>query len=98
MVVKGRGVEANPAFAPQSVMMRKRQDTHFYGRADAEKYAELGLGAPGLDLGDVPQFGEASTGHPFGDKKIALLIEGGVMRVDEFSWQPFVFVSQPAEA
>ena len=76
----------------------QKRDTHFYGRADAEKYAELGLGAPGSGLGDVAQFREASAGHPFGDKKIALLIEGGVMRVDEFSWQPFVFVGQTAEA
>jgi hypothetical protein len=50
----------------------KKRDTHFYGRAVVEKSAELGLGAPGLDLGDVPQFGEASAGHPFCDKKIAL--------------------------
>ena len=66
--------------------LAQKRDTHFYGRADAEKYAELGLSAPGSGLGDVPQCGEASAGYPFGDKKIALLIEGGVMRVDEFPW------------
>src|SRR5258705_3030116 len=41
--------------------------------------------ARALPLGKPFEFGDAASGDPFGDKNVAVAIEAGVVRVNEFS-------------